>query len=120
MLKPLELLTIHSSSSYTIIDFPWIASVIVIVVLLVVSVRIVAIIVPTSYCYHKRRNRFNPNLHHVYEDPKPNLRTKGNLAYGHVQQSTELEGVIYEEPDGIKPEPQTQGNMAYGHVQFRQ
>ncbi len=91
--------------------------------LLIVSVGVVAIIVPTSYCYHKRRNRFNPNLHHVYEDPanvKPNLRTKDNLAYGHVQQSTELEGVIYEEPEDIKPDPQTQGNTAYGHVQFRQ
>ena len=54
----------------------------------------------------------------VYEDPdafKVDPHTQNNLAYGHVQQSAQLKGPIYED---IKPDPHTQGNLAYGHVQF--
>ncbi len=54
----------------------------------------------------------------VYEDPdafKVDPHTQDNLAYGHVQQSAQLKGPIYED---IKPDPHTQGNVAYGHVQF--
>ncbi len=54
----------------------------------------------------------------VYEDPdvfKVDPHTQDNLAYGHVQQSAQLKGPIYED---IKPDPHTQGNTAYGHVQF--
>ncbi|XP_064393493.1 mucin-2-like [Halichondria panicea] len=54
----------------------------------------------------------------VYEDPdafKVDPHTEDNLAYGHVQQSAQLKGPIYED---IKPDPHTQGNLAYGHVQF--
>ncbi len=48
----------------------------------------------------------------VYEDPdafKVDPHTQDNLAYGHVQQSAQLKGPIYED---IKPDP------AYGYVQF--
>ncbi len=54
----------------------------------------------------------------VYEDPdafKVDPYTQDNLAYGHIQQSAQLKGPIYED---IKPDPHTQGNLAYGHVQF--
>ncbi len=46
----------------------------------------------------------------VYEDPdafKVDPHTQDNLAYGHVQQSAQLKGPIYED---IKPDPHTQGN----------
>ncbi|XP_064393507.1 uncharacterized protein LOC135340988 isoform X1 [Halichondria panicea] len=54
----------------------------------------------------------------VYEDSdafKVDPHTQDNLAYGHVQQSAQLKGPIYED---IKPDPHTQENLSYGHVQF--